>query len=95
MKGYDDVYRYIIKYFDNKNYFDKFEIKKTLNGFSVNLSPDIVFIENDEIMGWHCYGDVRNIKLAEIIEYDLEIFLDSINVAYYFQEETCNAIIYA
>lgn len=92
MYGYNGIYEYMINYFSNKMLFSNFNITKTVKGLKVNLNKDNIMVENDEIMGWHCYGNVENVKMAEIIENDLELFLDSINVKYYFESNSNESI---
>lgn len=83
MKDYNEIYVYIVNYFKNKNFFNEFNIKKNSNELKITVNNGYINIKNDNFMGWHCYGNIEDLLKAQIIEYDLELFLDTINTKYY------------
>ena len=65
-------------------YFNKEKILKANNFFRIFINnEEYVNVKKDNLLGWHCFGFVKNIKKANKIEYDLETFLDEINTGEY------------
>lgn len=79
MGNYNEIYSYIINYFSNNPYFNGFKVGKSSNGFKIKIKTDYINVENDEVMGWHCYGNIDDLNIAKITENDLELFLDTLN----------------
>lgn len=85
MEEYNYIREYIKLYF--KKNFNNVTMNENKDGFNININSDIVYIKRDEILGWHCFGNVADEVSAKKIEKDLETYLNYIN-CYYCNIET-------
>ena len=52
------------------------------DGYLINISKnEFIRVIHDEIMGWHCFGNIKDINVSEKVENDLETFFSNINEA--------------
>lgn len=84
----EDILIYLQDYFSENFSEERVFIVDTPKGYKVNINQeDIVYIEEDSDLGWHCYGQVYDEDLANKIEFDFETSFNIINEKYYFNEK--------
>lgn len=84
MEGKLEINNYLNRYFTEN--FKELDILiiNTDNGYEIDMgNSELVYVEADSVLGWHCYGNVSNDNLALKIEDDLENYFEIINNQYY------------
>ena len=79
-----DILNFLKGYFlEDNSTENNIEIIETDLGYEIDLKDaEIIYVEEDKDLGWHCYGDVKDERNPEKIEEDIETFLEKINELY-------------